>query len=173
VLQDPALNVVVIGNFNTFTQTNTLNFPSTGKWFDYLTKDSINVTSANYNFNLLPGEYHVYTSRNLNATGLSTSIKDGESVKNSNLFFNYPNPVKDITTFSYFVKQAANVSLKLYDITGREIDSLVDQRESAGLHEIKWDRNKVLINGLQVIIAKLSIGDAVFSHKIILENITD
>jgi hypothetical protein len=57
---------------------------------------------------------------------VGTSIKDGELIKNSNLFFNYPNPVKDLTTFSYFVKQCSDVVLKLYDLSGREIDVLVE-----------------------------------------------
>jgi hypothetical protein len=57
---------------------------------------------------------------------VGTSTKDGELIKNSNLFFNYPNPVKDLTTFSYFVKQSSDVVLKLYDLFGREIDVLVE-----------------------------------------------
>jgi hypothetical protein len=41
VLQYTDLNVVVVGNFNTFAQNTTLNFPNNGKWLDYLTKDRL------------------------------------------------------------------------------------------------------------------------------------
>ncbi|WDF55489.1 alpha-amylase family glycosyl hydrolase [Mucilaginibacter sp. KACC 22063] len=58
-------NVEVVGNFDVVSQTSGVSFPSTGTWYDNITGSSINVTSLPYNMTLAPGEYHVYSSNQL------------------------------------------------------------------------------------------------------------
>lgn len=58
-------NVEVVGNFDVVSQTSGVSFPSTGTWYDNITGSSINVTSLPYNMTLAPGEYHVYSSSQL------------------------------------------------------------------------------------------------------------
>jgi 1,4-alpha-glucan branching enzyme len=55
-------NVVIASNFDVVNQTTTVNFPSTGNWYDNITGTTINVPSAAYSITLTPGEYHVYSS---------------------------------------------------------------------------------------------------------------
>ena len=52
---------------------------------------------------------------------------------------NYPNPFNPITTIRYDLPQEGHVLLTIYDILGREVVQLVNQRMSAGYHTSTWD----------------------------------
>ncbi len=52
---------------------------------------------------------------------------------------NYPNPGNSVTTVSYSIPEDATVSLKVYDITGEEVATLVSGFETAGNHEIRYN----------------------------------
>lgn len=52
--------------------------------------------------------------------------------------YNAPNPLTTNTVFAYNLNGAANVSLKVYDITGREVATLFDELQSAGIHYYNW-----------------------------------
>ncbi len=59
---------------------------------------------------------------------------------------NYPNPFGSkssfggsSTTVEYILPQAMNVTLKVYDILGREVSTLVDGVESSGVHDVRFD----------------------------------
>jgi 1,4-alpha-glucan branching enzyme len=59
------LSVMVFGNFGVNAKTATVTFPSTGTWFSYLTTKTISVGSTSYSVTLQPGEYYVYTNKNI------------------------------------------------------------------------------------------------------------
>lgn len=52
---------------------------------------------------------------------------------------NNPNPFNPATTISYQIPQNAFVSLKVYDMTGREVATLVNTMQQAGQHTVYWD----------------------------------
>lgn len=52
---------------------------------------------------------------------------------------NYPNPFNPITTFSYSLANESKVDLKIFNIKGQKIKTLVHDRQIAGLHQITWD----------------------------------
>ena len=56
----------------------------------------------------------------------------------SNLFIT-PNPVSQSTTISFSLSQSENLSVGIYDITGRLVTKLFDEKLNSGSHEIKWD----------------------------------
>jgi len=51
---------------------------------------------------------------------------------------NYPNPFYAKTTISYSLSEPEEVSLMVYDITGRELDILVNEKQSAGQYEVDF-----------------------------------
>lgn len=60
------LSVVVVGNFDVVSKDASVTFPSNGTWYDYMSPGSTEVISGTYIKTLAPGEYHIYTSVNLN-----------------------------------------------------------------------------------------------------------
>ena len=52
---------------------------------------------------------------------------------------NYPNPFNPSTTFSYTIPNASKVIIKIYDVLGNEIETLVNDDKEAGNYEVKWN----------------------------------
>ena len=52
---------------------------------------------------------------------------------------NYPNPFRQRATIEYHVPASGHVRLTVYDVLGRELVVLVDERQSAGSHSAKLD----------------------------------
>jgi hypothetical protein len=52
---------------------------------------------------------------------------------------NYPNPFNAATQITYALPADAFVSLKIYDITGREVGTLVSEARTAGMHTVRFD----------------------------------
>jgi hypothetical protein len=55
---------------------------------------------------------------------------------------NYPNPFNCETSISYMLAEAGHVSLRMYDITGRLVATLVNERRGAGEHSATWDASQ-------------------------------
>lgn len=56
---------------------------------------------------------------------------------------NYPNPFNPITSISYRVSSADVISIKVYDILGREVASLVNEYKPEGSYTVEFDGNNV------------------------------
>jgi endo-1,4-beta-xylanase len=54
---------------------------------------------------------------------------------------NYPNPFSSVTNISFTTTKTANVSIKVFDILGKEIAILVDQNLTPGVYNIAWNPN--------------------------------
>ncbi|MBC8279099.1 MAG: T9SS type A sorting domain-containing protein [FCB group bacterium] len=52
---------------------------------------------------------------------------------------NYPNPFNPVTNISYQLPLAGNTLLKVYDVTGREVRTLVDGFQNTGSYRVSWD----------------------------------
>jgi uncharacterized delta-60 repeat protein len=55
---------------------------------------------------------------------------------------NYPNPFNPVTNIEFSVPKSAFVNLIVYDISGREVETLVNQNMSAGIYKADWDASK-------------------------------
>ena len=55
------------------------------------------------------------------------------------IYRNYPNPFNPTTTLTYDLLFDSDVQLNIYDLLGRQVKTLVRQRQNAGQHSITWD----------------------------------
>ena len=55
------------------------------------------------------------------------------------LFQNKPNPCREFTTITYQLPEPGHATLRIYDISGRVVRTLVDERKEAGHNRIRWD----------------------------------
>ena len=78
---------------------------------------------------------------------------------------NYPNPFNPSTVIKYSLPKASDVRLSVYDILGREIKVLVDEKKEPGYYNVNFDAGN-LASG--VYIYKLSTKDFTKSQKMIL-----
>ncbi|HEX3072243.1 MAG TPA: T9SS type A sorting domain-containing protein [Ignavibacteriales bacterium] len=82
------------------------------------------------------------------------------------LYQNYPNPFNPYTTMSYYLPKQMNVTLKIYDMLGREVETLInDEIRDAGIHQLKFDGSK---HSSGVYIYMLKAGNQAVSKKFIL-----
>jgi len=56
---------------------------------------------------------------------------------------NFPNPFNPLTTIRYQLPVAGNVKLQIFDLTGRLVQSLVDENKQAGEYFVSWDAQDV------------------------------
>jgi len=61
---------------------------------------------------------------------------------------NYPNPFNPTTTIDFNLPSGQQVKLVIYDISGREVRTLIDERRGAGLHSVVWDSRDDFGNGM-------------------------
>ncbi|MBC8044684.1 MAG: T9SS type A sorting domain-containing protein [Rhizobacter sp.] len=78
---------------------------------------------------------------------------------------NYPNPFNPATTIQYSIVTSQQVSLKVYDLLGREVAALVNERQGAGVYEAKFDASK-LSSGMYLY--RLQAGSNVETKKMML-----
>jgi len=65
--------------------------------------------------------------------------EDGELPQAFRLEPNYPNPFNPATSISYELPDASNVSLKVFDVLGREVATLENEMKAPGRHTVSWD----------------------------------
>ena len=78
---------------------------------------------------------------------------------------NYPNPFNPSTTISYTVPAETQVSLVVYDIMGKEVAKLVNERQAAGNHQVEFDASS-LSSGTYFY--KLTAGEFISVKKMVL-----
>ena len=81
---------------------------------------------------------------------------------------NYPNPFNSNTKIKYRLRNSSDVKLVIYDLTGREIATLIDQKQSTGYHSVTWEGCNQLGNSVAtgIYIVRLIVGDFSQSRKL-------
>jgi trimeric autotransporter adhesin len=95
-------------------------------------------------FSSIEGNYHssiAGLTASYTATGIAKS--SGASLPTTfALNQNYPNPFNPSTIISFQIPAASHVTLKVYDILGRELTTLIDETQTAGSHSITFNAAK-------------------------------
>ncbi len=80
----------------------------------------------------------------LEVPGVLTSATGRENLPLSfKLMQNYPNPFNPTTMISYQLPKISRVTLRIYDVLGREVATLVDGMEQVGTHNVRFDGSRL------------------------------
>ena len=95
--------------------------------------------------------------------GVTTGITPVPNVTpdNFSLSQNYPNPFNPSTVLSYQLSVSGYVSLKVYDLNGKEVANLVNENQQAGRYELNFDAGKY------------SLSSGIYFYKINASGFTD
>ena len=114
-----------------------------GATWDYVALDSIQVNSLvsfGASTYAITNGYGVYLLNPGNATAVKNS---NTQLKSFVLYQNYPNPFNPSTVISYQMPTAGHVVLKVYDILGRDVETLVDEEKSAGNYKLTFNGSRL------------------------------
>lgn len=91
-LNDNNQHVLILGNFNTKSQSGTPVFQKTGIWYEYFSGDSLVVTNTNMSLTLAAGEYRIYSTEKLKRLEPLFPVSVASVSK---VWMVYPNPCED------------------------------------------------------------------------------
>ena len=143
---------------------------------DNISEDPMFIDSPSFNFSLTEGSPCIDAGTELLVIGSDTLfIGDSSSYKgnapdmgafesdyttavneklanipqNFKLMQNYPNPFNPTTTIRYMLAENAHVVLSVYDVQGRKVRTLIDNRQKAGSHTIQFNASN-LASGIYI-----------------------
>ena len=128
---------------------------------DFTLDNAGNIYVTGKSFDTAIAAYVILTAKYSQVAG----VQENNFSENSFLNQNYPNPCSGSTKISYSLKERGPVSLKVYDMLGNEIQTLVNKNESAGNHEIIFDGKNIFAG---VYYYRLAVNDFYAMKKMIV-----
>ncbi len=108
------------------------------KWVNQTWTPSSNNLTVTYNNNT---EGETYWAQIVEMQYITiTGVDDKTNTPNSfTLYQNYPNPFNPATTIKYSIPNSNMVSIKVFDILGKEVTTLVNEQQNSGIHEVTFN----------------------------------
>lgn len=78
----------------------------------------------------------------------------------------FPNPLSNSATISFFLQNDAPATIELYDLSGKKLQTILDENLVAGNHEIKFNRGKLVAG---VYLLEVKMGDELEVKKLVVE----
>jgi len=116
----------------------------------------------------LGGIYAQHSGRN-GKLGIITSVNIYENNTIPAKYFisqNYPNPFNPATSFTLGIAQKTSVAIKVFDLLGREIQSIVNTTMQAGTYTVQWNGSR-MASGIYFYTLEID-GKRVATHKMLL-----
>lgn len=95
----------------------------------------------------------------------TTNVDESEIPKEFTLCQNYPNPFNPTTTINFELPKNSLVTLKIYNLLGKEVATLVESEKPAGVYEVSFDASKFPTG---MYIYQLHAGNFIETKKMIL-----
>jgi 1,4-alpha-glucan branching enzyme len=140
---DDSLKLTVLGNFDVVATTGSVTFQNAGTWYSYMDGSTRTATGAAENIQLQPGEYHIYTNRNLNNTTPTAIINLSNNILKDTKVTIYPNPVTSSSVANINLSESGNVTVSILSQTGQLISNLYTGYKTKGIHTIKLNIEKI------------------------------
>ncbi len=118
-------------------------------------------------WDILPTYFEDFCNYLNNVTAVKNDIKDNKM--DFNLSQNYPNPFNPTTIISYQIPINNVVSLKIYNIQGQEVETLVNKEQIAGKYSVPFNSSiKGMVLSSGIYFYQLKVGDYIRTRKMIL-----
>ncbi|MCU7504597.1 MAG: T9SS type A sorting domain-containing protein [Ignavibacteria bacterium] len=101
----------------------------------------------------------------MNAPSYVEGQKNPSEIHSFALMQNYPNPFNPVTNISYLLAKRSFVTMKVFDILGREVTTLVNKEQPAGEHSVQFDASS-LPSGIYIY--SIKAGEFRESKKLVL-----
>ncbi|MEC9273962.1 MAG: choice-of-anchor D domain-containing protein, partial [Candidatus Neomarinimicrobiota bacterium] len=139
-----------------------------------LNVDASSLEADNYNSEIFiisndPDNGYVTIPLSVTVNGMS-SEDDALLPEEFALHQNYPNPFNPVTTLRYDLPENSMVSIKVYDMLGREVRTLVNQVQDAGFKSIIWDATNDYGKSISagIYLYQIQAGDFIQTEKMVL-----
>ena len=96
---------------------------------------------------------------------LSIISESSMSPNELSIIRNFPNPFNPVTNITYGLPASTDVKIVVYDISGKQVQHLLNEFQTAGYYSIKWDAT-LYPSGLYFV--KMLAGDFVTTKKLML-----
>lgn len=106
-------NIVILANFDVYTQTITADFPYTGTWYNLMDNSIFNVSDTSTGVSLAPGEFRIFGNQQATLTQGATQLIEGLQL--------VENPVQDIITIQWPSALAGDMLWKIFNTSGELI----------------------------------------------------
>lgn len=127
---------------------------------------SISINNYHYNNNLSSFGKYQYRLKQIDFNGQYDYSSETEVEYTNNLDFylsqNYPNPFNPNTKIRWQVPIGCKQTLKIYDILGKEIATLVDEYRDAGFYEVEFNTN----NSANINAGSINLASGVYIYKL-------
>jgi hypothetical protein len=144
-LANQNINSILVSGSNLFAGTNSGVFLSTNNGTNWISKNQgfysspiINALLISNNYILAGTYYHGIWRRSLSEI-IGIQNISSEVPSDYILFQNYPNPFNPATSIKFSIPKSSNVKLVVYDITGKELELLVNEQLKAGTYQTNWN----------------------------------
>ena len=77
----------------------------------------------------------------------------------------HPNPFNPITNITYGLPEHVNIHIVIFDLSGKQVASLINEFQSPGYHNIKWNADEF---GSGVYFVQMIAGNYIHTQKIML-----
>ncbi len=134
---------------------------------NYIAKDGLNYILGYVGVNTKDSDNtYFFETKNIFISNLETGIVINKKLPDIfHLYQNYPNPFNPSTKIKYFIKKPDIVSLKVFDLTGKELATIVNKFHNVGEYETLWYPDN-LSSGLYIY--RLQTGQYSESKKLVI-----
>ena len=138
---------------------------STRMYYSKEDKVGVIVLTNGENYQALYGIVNLLFDYVSTLTPIINDQKKNNIAKTTTLYQNYPNPFNPITTIEFNLPKNSKVSLKVFNILGEEVTTLLSASLLSGSHSVEWDASKYASG---VHLYRLQAGDYVETRKMVL-----
>jgi flagellar hook assembly protein FlgD len=97
---------------------------------------------------------------------ITTGLDKVQRSANSQILINYPNPFNQKTAIQFEISNKQPVQLKVYDIVGNEVSTLVNEEKATGKYEVNFDGSNIP-EGIYIV--KIQAGNSLTTRKMIVK----